>query len=229
MCLVICFHWDSFSVLYAIELNKRRFKELNNNLRTAGVTCAKTINGDFLSVELPFDQIEFILLDPSCSGSGIRNRNDQNESIDEQRLERLTALQIRMVTYALTNFPNVKRVTYSTCSIHRQENEQVVETILDQFNDTFQVGSKVMNRMLNFFILVSRFSSAMAKSWANRKDSRMSPCFSFRYLNQWIFCCLFRTSNKNHVDINNHFTSFRTYSFENVYSLTRKEVQNQIK
>ncbi|CAF0985147.1 unnamed protein product [Adineta steineri] len=125
--------------LYAIELNRRRFKELNINLKTAGVTCAHTLNGDFLNVTLPFDEIDYILLDPSCSGSGIRNRNDDTEVIDEERLERLATLQIRMITYALTNFPNVKRLTYSTCSIHMQENEQVVETILDQFSDTFQL------------------------------------------------------------------------------------------
>jgi putative methyltransferase len=120
-------------------MNRRRFKELNANLKSAGVTCATTFNGDFLNVTIPFDDIDYILLDPSCSGSGIRNRSDDKEAIDEERLERLATLQIRMVTYALTNFPNVKRVTYSTCSIHTQENEQVVETILDQFGDTFQV------------------------------------------------------------------------------------------
>ena len=120
-------------------MNKRRYRELNKNLQTAGVTCAKTFNDDFLTVTLPFDEIDFILLDPSCSGSGIRNRNDDPEKLDEERLERLSSLQIRMVTHALTNFPNVKRVTYSTCSIYHQENEQVVETILDQFGERFQV------------------------------------------------------------------------------------------
>jgi putative methyltransferase len=94
-------------------------------------------------VPLPFDEIDYILLDPSCSGSGIRNRNDNTDIIDEERLERLATLQIRMVTFALTNFPKVKRVTYSTCSIYSQENEQVVETILDQFGDTFQVQYEI--------------------------------------------------------------------------------------
>lgn len=120
-------------------MNRRRFKELNNNLKTAGVTCARTLNGDFLSITLPFDEIDYVLLDPSCSGSGIRNRNDDTDIIDEKRLERLSSLQIRMVTHVLTNFPKVKRVTYSTCSIHSQENEDVVEKILDQFGDTFKV------------------------------------------------------------------------------------------
>lgn len=138
----------SSSTLYAIEMNKRRFKELNINLKTAGVKCAQTFNGNFLEITLPFDEIDYILLDPSCSGSGIRNRNDDPDIIDEERLERLASLQIRMVTYALANFPNVKRVTYSTCSIHSQENEEVVEKILDQFHETFQVYK------INFFSLI---------------------------------------------------------------------------
>ncbi|CAF4792750.1 unnamed protein product, partial [Rotaria magnacalcarata] len=37
-------------VLYAIELNRRRFKELNANLKSAGVKCAHTLNDDFLTV-----------------------------------------------------------------------------------------------------------------------------------------------------------------------------------
>jgi putative methyltransferase len=139
-------------------MNRRRFKELNANLKSAGVTCAKTLNGDFLNVTLPFDDIDYILLDPSCSGSGIRNRNDDTETIDEERLERLSTLQIRMVTYALTNFPKVKRITYSTCSIHSQENEQVVETILDQFGDSFQVKKsfrfKISYKFFCFSLLI---------------------------------------------------------------------------
>ncbi|CAF4212763.1 unnamed protein product [Rotaria socialis] len=126
-------------VLYAIELNRRRFKELNANLKSAGVKCAHTLNDDFLTVALPFDEIDYVLLDPSCSGSGIRNRADDTKVIDEERLERLSALQTRMITHVMTKFSKVKRVTYSTCSIYSQENEQVVETILDQFSDTFQL------------------------------------------------------------------------------------------
>jgi putative methyltransferase len=126
-------------------MNRRRFKELNGNLKSAGVTCAQTFNGDFLSLPLPFDEIDYILLDPSCSGSGIRNRDDDVDVIDEERLTRLATLQIRMVTYALTNFPKVKRITYSTCSIHSQENEEVVETILDQFADEYQVWETTLS------------------------------------------------------------------------------------
>jgi 16S rRNA C967 or C1407 C5-methylase (RsmB/RsmF family) len=112
---------------------------MNVNLRTAGVRCVQTLNDDCLKVSLPVNDIEYILLDPSCSGSGIRYRHDDTDVIDTCRLERLSTLQIRMITWALTEFPRLKRLTYSTCSIYAEENEQVVEQILDQFADDFQV------------------------------------------------------------------------------------------
>ena len=142
------------SILYAVEMNKRRFKELKASLKLAGVTCAHTLNNDFLKVTLPFNEIDYVLLDPSCSGSGIRTRNESIEIINERRLARLASLQIRMVSHVLANFPKVKRVAYSTCSIHAQENEQVVETILDRFGNTFQVEINCLFA-LNFIIISS--------------------------------------------------------------------------
>jgi hypothetical protein len=193
-----CFDRLIYRILYAIEKNTRRFKELNGNLKSAGVKCARTMNEDFLEVDLPSETIEYILLDPTCSGSGIRHRNEEHEPIDEERLARLAALQIRMISFALTHFPRVKRLTYSTCSIHRQENEQVVEAILDQHGETFQVRwrrSEGPHWML-FVLLAGRFLASMAESRTNRKNSRLSSSFSERDIDQWIFCCLFWTNNQ---------------------------------
>lgn len=117
---------------------------MNENLKSAGVRCAKTFNEDFLEVSIPKEEIEYVLLDPSCSGSGIRNRGDDDEhkTIDVERLERLSTLQKRMIRFVLSEFPRLKRMTYSTCSIHQQENEDVIETILDEFGDQFEVSER---------------------------------------------------------------------------------------
>lgn len=87
----------------------------------------------------------FSLLDPSCSGSGIVNRLDyllaEQETQDEtdakaERLEKLAAFQLQMIQHAfkckpmclitLTLVSSVKKIVYSTCSIHPEEDEQVV-------------------------------------------------------------------------------------------------------
>lgn len=58
--------------LYAIERNPRRYEILLNILESSGVQCVKPINNDALTYFVDeFKEIEYIVVDPSCSGSGI--------------------------------------------------------------------------------------------------------------------------------------------------------------
>lgn len=70
--------------------------------------------------------VEYILLDPPCSGSGMTNRINIFEENSEERLIQLQTLQSKMLIFALKNFPNAKKLIYSTCSINVEENEQVI-------------------------------------------------------------------------------------------------------
>lgn len=79
-------------------------------------------------------QVTDILLDPSCSGSGIFHRSSDNDTEenndDSHRLQSLSNFQTTALRHALTNFEHAQRVVYSTCSIHYQENEGVVAEVL---------------------------------------------------------------------------------------------------
>lgn len=50
--------------------------------------------------------------------------------ISNSRLKRLSSLQSKLLRHALTMFPSVKRVVYSTCSVNAEENEKVIEEAL---------------------------------------------------------------------------------------------------
>jgi putative methyltransferase len=60
-----------------------------------------------------------------------------------------------MLRYALTKFPDVQRVVYSTCSVNTEENEGVVEEVLasvntDASNPVFQiVDNKLKNKWIH--------------------------------------------------------------------------------
>ncbi|KAF6029290.1 NSUN5 [Bugula neritina] len=86
--------------------------------------------------------VEYILVDPSCSGSGITSRlnslTDDQHSSSELRLKKLSSFQSVILKKALS-FPKVKRVVYSTCSINCQENEQVVQDVLSQVKKDFTI------------------------------------------------------------------------------------------
>ena len=44
---------------------------------------------------------------------------------DEDRLQRLSFLQAKMFSHALS-FPNLRSLVYSTCSVYKEENEMVL-------------------------------------------------------------------------------------------------------
>lgn len=118
--------------IYAIEQSTDRYKTLCNMTKSAGCEIVRPINKDSLSLtaeEVP--GVEYILVDPSCSGSGIQNRlSFMSEEKDPERLKKLGGMQIKMLSHAMTAFPDVKRIAYSTCSLYEEENEQTVRKCL---------------------------------------------------------------------------------------------------
>lgn len=126
--------------VFAVEKHRNRFETMRQFVENTNSTCIQLIEADTLKVtEEEVGNVEYILLDPSCSGSGIVQRFDEiRPEIDDSeavqdRLEKLARLQLKMLSHAMTSFPNVKRIVYSTCSINPEENEQVVQKALKQF------------------------------------------------------------------------------------------------
>lgn len=64
-------------------------------------------------------------------------------NIDDKvgRLKNLQAFQVFLLRHALLNFPTVKGVVYSTCSINREENEDVIDEILTNVGDAYELVS----------------------------------------------------------------------------------------
>ena len=67
---------------------------------------------------------------------------DDTESTSKERLKTLSNFQSLMLKHALS-FPNLKKLVYSTCSIHPEENEEVVQEIFSLVKDKFKL-KKVM-------------------------------------------------------------------------------------
>ncbi|OCH95464.1 S-adenosyl-L-methionine-dependent methyltransferase [Obba rivulosa] len=125
--------------LFAFERDRKRFSTLTKMLAKAHCRNVEPINADFLTVspeDPKYKDVTHILLDPSCSGSGIVNRLDylldaetQDAEEDRQRLDKLASFQLLMIRHAM-KFPSVKGIVYSTCSVHAIENEHVVRQAL---------------------------------------------------------------------------------------------------
>lgn len=116
--------------IYACEKSETRCELLRNRMKLAGANNVIPLNVDFLSLQSndpKFSKVASILVDPSCSGSGVVRAIDRvyervkiasvdQPAISTDRLKQLQAFQIRAVLHAMS-FPSVQLVVYSTCSV----------------------------------------------------------------------------------------------------------------
>ncbi|KOC62174.1 Putative methyltransferase NSUN5 [Habropoda laboriosa] len=142
--------------VYAAEIDQQRFSTLCKHVEVIGATCVETINKDALTLRAnEFPDIEYILVDPSCSGSGMLDRKlvPNEQKCAPNRLKQLQSFQVFLLRHALLNFPKVKKVVYSTCSIYPEENEQVVDEVLENVQNAYKlvpVRELLKEEWLNF-------------------------------------------------------------------------------
>lgn len=125
--------------ILAYDLDKKRLITAIHFLKVHGITCVKTEVQDFTKVRLKrmlkvqnINSFDSILIDPSCSGSGITSRVDYKAStVLEGRLKKLQAFQVSMLKHALKAKIS-KSIVYCTCSNSVEENEQVIEMALNE-------------------------------------------------------------------------------------------------
>ena len=69
----------------------------------------------------------------------MNSATDDDDSASKDRLDNLSAFQQSILQHALS-FPKVKKVVYSTCSTHVEENEFVVNRVLEQVRAKFELS-----------------------------------------------------------------------------------------
>ncbi|EGW34431.1 uncharacterized protein SPAPADRAFT_149300 [Spathaspora passalidarum NRRL Y-27907] len=128
------------SIVYAFERDAKRAQILKKMcaIATGDKDLIHITHCDFTSTTpSDFPEVTGLVVDPSCSGSGIFGRalqdslndNAGEDEVDLERLNKLAGFQFKIVKHAMS-FPKARKVVYSTCSIHATENEQVVVDLL---------------------------------------------------------------------------------------------------
>lgn len=118
-----------------------------------------------------YSKVTHILLDPSCSGSGtaggawarpaggraagarspataltlpagmVTRGPGQDAAPGAERLRALAGFQRRALSHAL-RFPALQRLVYSTCSLQREENEDVVRAVMQEWGSGFRCARR---------------------------------------------------------------------------------------
>ena len=116
--------------LTACEKNKIRLDRLQYNMQKQGVKNINIMQEDSrkLSNYFSFDKI---LLDAPCSGSG--TENVFNSNFTEELIKRSCKTQEELLIKALSILKHGGEMVYSTCSILKEENEEILNKVLKKF------------------------------------------------------------------------------------------------
>lgn len=126
----------------ATEKNKIRLQRLEYNVKKQGVKNINIMQEDSrkLSNYFSFDRI---LLDAPCSGSG--TENVFSEKFTEELINRSIKTQEELLVKALSILKSGGEMVYSTCSILKDENENVLRKVLKKFNAEIVPIEKIEN------------------------------------------------------------------------------------
>ena len=115
------------STIIAVELHPHRARLLRRLVRAGNV---RVLAAD--AVRLPLvSQFERVLVDVPCSGTGTLARNPEIKwRLKHEDLADLQSRQLSILQSAMSHVASGGRVLYSTCSLEREENSDVVEKVL---------------------------------------------------------------------------------------------------
>ena len=115
------------STITAVELHLHRARLLRRLVPSKNVEVV-TADARSLPIEKQFDRI---LVDAPCSGTGTLSRNPEIKwRLKPEDLLDLQSRQIEILQSALTRLAPGGRLLYSTCSLEREENEDVIGGVL---------------------------------------------------------------------------------------------------
>jgi 16S rRNA (cytosine967-C5)-methyltransferase len=121
------------ATITAVELHPHRARLLQDRLRSAQAKNQiqiLTADATLLPTTTPFDRV---LADVPCSGTGTLARNPEIKwRLNPDDLPALHQRQRAILRSALAQVAPGGRLIYSTCSLEKEENENVIEEILTE-------------------------------------------------------------------------------------------------
>jgi len=168
--------------IVAVEVHPHRARLMRQLMQTSVATkrAIEVIAADAgtLPIRSQFDRV---LVDVPCSGTGTIARNPEIKW--RLRLEDLPDLHTRQAAIlrsALTHLESGGRVVYSTCSLEREENEDVVEEILSENSAIRVVDCRTeLDRLKVAGELVWHDLDSLLRGPYLRTIPRIHPCDGF--------------------------------------------------
>lgn len=139
---------ENTALITACEKNKIRYERLEYNVNKQGAKGMNLMRIDARNLS-DFFSFDKILLDAPCSGSGILNLENENieKNFTEELIERSVKLQETLLKKAIKILKVGGELIYSTCSILKEENEDLLERILNKNLELIPIANNIFENV----------------------------------------------------------------------------------
>ncbi len=117
--------------IYAFDLQEQRAGLIAKGAERLHLTCIKAQAGDASVYNESLPQADRVLCDVPCSGLGVIRRKPEIRYKSEEELQSLPEIQAAILENAARYVKTGGELIYSTCTVFREENEDVAEAFLE--------------------------------------------------------------------------------------------------
>jgi 16S rRNA (cytosine967-C5)-methyltransferase len=117
--------------IFATDTDERRLGKVEENCTRLGIESVRTFSFAKSADVLKDVQCDAVLLDVPCSNTGVLARRPEVRfRIKPKDVEELAQVQLQLLKQAATLVKSGGKICYSTCSIQKQENNDVLQQFL---------------------------------------------------------------------------------------------------
>ena len=118
----------------SFDIHKHKLKLINDTAKRLGITTVHTALRDAAGEEL-LSKCDRILCDVPCSGWGILRRKPEIRYKTDTNIDILPKLQYSILCMSAKNLSTDSVLVYSTCTLRKAENHEVVSRFLAEHSD----------------------------------------------------------------------------------------------
>lgn len=127
---------DNSAKIYSFDLHENRLRLVRSGAERLGITCIETRECDGRKpVADLFGKADAVVCDVPCSGLGVIAKKPDIRYKQYKDIEKLPELQLEILTSSAKYLKKDGFIVYSTCTLRKAENEEVVERFLANNHD----------------------------------------------------------------------------------------------
>lgn len=192
------------ATIIANEIDKSRMRQLHENTDRLGTKNVFITNYDGRHFKNHPETFDKILLDAPCSWEWTAYKSDDALKYwNIKNIKRIAKLQFQLLESAFIALKTGGELVYSTCTLNRLENEEIINKLTDKYGDYFNIIS-----------LSEDLSKPLIRSWPHKNNTG------------WFFVCRLIKKESVEIDISEKKLQKNIQGFEKLPSTQERIVQN---